>query len=145
MTDAIDATDTPTPRRKPKPEVTTLNNHELKPSTLMMGHGFDPVPFGRVAQTADLPHLNLCVPERRRWQAPLRRDHRQTRRRRGRPRLFALQRPEPGNPRGSPWYLGRSRRRADILERHDSNLHPDDGLCQPRRRHRALRPALCRV
>ena len=43
MTDAIDATDTPTPRRKPKPEVTTLNNHELKPSTLMMGHGFDPV------------------------------------------------------------------------------------------------------
>ena len=43
MTDGADAADTPTPRRKPKPEVTTLNNHQLKPSTLMMGHGFDPV------------------------------------------------------------------------------------------------------
>ncbi|MFN2098770.1 cystathionine gamma-synthase family protein [Altererythrobacter sp. MF3-039] len=43
MTDGADAIDTPTPRRKPKPEVTTLGGRELKPSTLMMGHGFDPV------------------------------------------------------------------------------------------------------
>ncbi|MBD2840943.1 cystathionine gamma-synthase family protein [Erythrobacter rubeus] len=43
MTDAIDATDTPTPRRKPKPEKTSIGGRELKPSTLMMGHGFDPV------------------------------------------------------------------------------------------------------
>ncbi|MGB3740422.1 MAG: cystathionine gamma-synthase family protein [Pontixanthobacter sp.] len=42
MTDAIDATDKPTPRRNPKPKVATLNGHEMKPSTLMMGHGFDP-------------------------------------------------------------------------------------------------------
>ncbi|HAU22464.1 MAG TPA: cystathionine gamma-synthase family protein [Erythrobacter sp.] len=42
MTDAIDATDTPTPRRKPKPEKTTIGGRELKPSTLMMGHGYDP-------------------------------------------------------------------------------------------------------
>jgi methionine-gamma-lyase len=43
MTDAIDATDTPTPRRKPKPEKTTIGGRELQPATLMMGHGFDPV------------------------------------------------------------------------------------------------------
>ncbi|WP_432199840.1 cystathionine gamma-synthase family protein [Erythrobacter sp. W53] len=43
MTDAIDSTDKPTPRRKPKPEKTTIAGRELKPSTLMMGHGFDPV------------------------------------------------------------------------------------------------------
>ncbi|GMN03077.1 cystathionine gamma-synthase family protein [Erythrobacter sp. MTPC3] len=43
MTDAIDATDTPTPRRNPKPAKTTIGGRELKPSTLMMGHGFDPV------------------------------------------------------------------------------------------------------
>ncbi|MEM6584202.1 MAG: cystathionine gamma-synthase family protein [Pseudomonadota bacterium] len=42
MADAIDSTDTPTPRRKPKPEKTTLGGRELRPSTLMMGHGFDP-------------------------------------------------------------------------------------------------------
>ncbi|MEP2234565.1 MAG: cystathionine gamma-synthase family protein [Alteripontixanthobacter sp.] len=42
MTDAVDSTDTPTPRRKPKPEATTIAGRKLKPSTLMMGHGFDP-------------------------------------------------------------------------------------------------------
>jgi methionine-gamma-lyase len=35
--------DLPTPRRKPKPEVTTLGGRQLKPSTLMMGYGYDPV------------------------------------------------------------------------------------------------------
>ena len=36
-------TDTPlAPRRKPKPEVTTIGNRTLKPSTLMMGLGYDP-------------------------------------------------------------------------------------------------------
>ncbi|TRD11907.1 cystathionine gamma-synthase family protein [Erythrobacter insulae] len=43
MTDAIDAIETPTPRRKPKPEKTSIGGRELKPSTLMMGHGYDPV------------------------------------------------------------------------------------------------------
>ncbi len=43
MTDIpVDATDTPTPRRKPKPERTEIGGRPLKPSTLMMGHGFDP-------------------------------------------------------------------------------------------------------
>ncbi len=42
MTDATDAVTTPTPRRKPKPEVTTIGGRPLKPSTLMMGHGYDP-------------------------------------------------------------------------------------------------------
>ncbi len=31
-----------TPRKTPKAEVTKINGRELKPSTLMMGHGFDP-------------------------------------------------------------------------------------------------------
>ena len=42
MTDAVDSTQQPTPRRKPKAEVTRLNGRALKPSTLMMGHGYDP-------------------------------------------------------------------------------------------------------
>ena len=42
MADAHDSTTTPTPRRKPKPEKTAIGGRELKPSTLMMGHGFDP-------------------------------------------------------------------------------------------------------
>ena len=32
----------PTSRRKPKAEITTLGGRELKPATLMMGHGYDP-------------------------------------------------------------------------------------------------------
>jgi methionine-gamma-lyase len=35
--------DSPTPRRKPKREVTTIGGRTLKPSTLMMGYGYDPV------------------------------------------------------------------------------------------------------
>ena len=42
MTDAVDATDKPTPRRNPKPKIGTLNGRKMKPSTLMMGHGYDP-------------------------------------------------------------------------------------------------------
>jgi len=38
----VDAADIPTPRRKPKPEKTTIGGRALKPSTLMMGHGYDP-------------------------------------------------------------------------------------------------------
>ncbi|WP_310469038.1 cystathionine gamma-synthase family protein [Sphingomonas sp.] len=33
----------PTQQRSPKPSPTTIGNHRMKPSTLMMGHGFDPV------------------------------------------------------------------------------------------------------
>jgi methionine-gamma-lyase len=42
MSDAIDPAETPTPRRKPKPEKRSIGGRELKPSTLMMGHGYDP-------------------------------------------------------------------------------------------------------
>ena len=35
--------DRPIQRRKPKPEVTTIGGRELKPATLMMGYGYDPV------------------------------------------------------------------------------------------------------
>ncbi|MFZ9395488.1 MAG: cystathionine gamma-synthase family protein [Erythrobacter sp.] len=42
MPDATDAVDQPTPRRKPKEPITTIGGRPLKPSTLMMGYGFDP-------------------------------------------------------------------------------------------------------
>ncbi len=32
----------PTPRRKPKPEITRIGDRQLKPATLMMGFGYDP-------------------------------------------------------------------------------------------------------
>lgn len=35
--------DSMTPRRKPKPPIDTIGGRKLMPSTLMMGHGFDPV------------------------------------------------------------------------------------------------------
>lgn len=41
MEDESDLTGT-TARRRPKPPVVAINNRKLKPSTLMMGHGFDP-------------------------------------------------------------------------------------------------------
>ena len=47
------------------------------PSTLMMGYGFDPALSRRLAEAADLPHLDLRVRARRRRQALLRRHHRQ--------------------------------------------------------------------
>ncbi len=43
MPDAVDAVETPTPRRKPKPAKREIGGRPLKPSTLMMGHGYDPV------------------------------------------------------------------------------------------------------
>ena len=30
------------PQRRPKPSPTSIGNHRLKPSTLMLGYGFDP-------------------------------------------------------------------------------------------------------
>jgi len=41
MTDENDLAGT-TPRRRPKPAVLEIGGQKLKPSTLMMGHGFDP-------------------------------------------------------------------------------------------------------
>ncbi|MGF1550722.1 MAG: cystathionine gamma-synthase family protein [Sphingomonadaceae bacterium] len=41
MEDEADITGT-TPRRRPKPDVLEVGGRRLKPSTLMMGHGFDP-------------------------------------------------------------------------------------------------------
>ncbi|WP_324261147.1 cystathionine gamma-synthase family protein [Altererythrobacter sp. H2] len=43
MPDATDAVETPTPRRKPKAPVTTIGGRTMKPSTLMMGYGYDPM------------------------------------------------------------------------------------------------------
>jgi methionine-gamma-lyase len=41
MQDETDLTGT-SPRRRPKPDVLEIGGRKLKPSTLMMGHGFDP-------------------------------------------------------------------------------------------------------
>lgn len=43
MPDSTDSVDKPTPRRKPKPAIEEIGGRKLKPATLMMGHGFDPV------------------------------------------------------------------------------------------------------
>lgn len=43
MSDSTDSVDKPTPRRKPKPAIEEIGGRKLKPATLMMGHGFDPV------------------------------------------------------------------------------------------------------
>ena len=44
MTDTpIKPVTVPTPRRKPKPQIGMLGGRKLKPATLMMGHGYDPV------------------------------------------------------------------------------------------------------
>lgn len=40
--DPMAAVTTPTPRRKPRPEATSIGGRQLKPATLMMGHGYDP-------------------------------------------------------------------------------------------------------
>ena len=50
----------------------------VKPSTLMMGFGYDPVLSRRLAEAADLPHQHVRVRERRGGQAALRGNHRQT-------------------------------------------------------------------
>lgn len=42
LPDEADLTGT-TPRRNPKPEVDSIGGRKLKPATLMMGHGFDPM------------------------------------------------------------------------------------------------------
>jgi methionine-gamma-lyase len=38
-----DLTGVATPRRKPKSDISTIGGRKLKPSTLMMGHGYDPM------------------------------------------------------------------------------------------------------
>src|SRR3954463_1624406 len=43
MTDETEADLTGgTPRRRPKPSAEKIGNRKLKPSTMMMGHGYDP-------------------------------------------------------------------------------------------------------
>ena len=67
----------PSSRRPPKQTPTTIGNHKLKPSTLMMGYGYRSGAVRRLAEAADLPHLDLRVRERGGRQAPLRGHHRQ--------------------------------------------------------------------
>ena len=104
-----------TPRRRPKPDVLEIGGRRLKPSTLMMGHGYRSGAVRRLAEAADLPDLDLRLRERRGRQAPLRGRHRQAAGRRRGPGLFALQRPQPGDPRGPAQRLGGCRGRAELL------------------------------
>ena len=110
----------------------------------MMGHGFDPAALRGLAEAADLPHLDLRFRECRGRQAPLRGRHRQAPGRRRRPRLFALQRAEPGDSRGPARRLGRCRGRARLLLRHVGDRHPAARLRPARRRRRPFRAALRR-
>ena len=71
-----------------------------------------PGPVRRLAEAADLPHLDLRLRERGGRQAPFRGRHRQAAGRRRGPGLFALQRPQSGDPRGPPRRLGGCRGRA---------------------------------
>src|SRR3546814_9761198 len=57
------------------------------------------------------PYTTLC-------RSPFRGHHRQAPRRGRGSRLFALQRPEPGNPRGAAGRLGKGGGRARLLLRH---------------------------
>ena len=103
-----------------------------------------PGAFGRLAEGADLPHLDLRVRESGGREAFLRRDHRQApgRRHRGGPRLFAVQRAQPGNPRGPVADMGGCRGCADLLQRHDGDRHSSPVSRQAWRRRDPLRPAL---
>ena len=61
MPDSTDSVEQPTPRRKPKPAIEEIGGRKLKPATLMMGHGFDPVSVRRFIEAADLPDLDFCL------------------------------------------------------------------------------------
>ena len=100
--------------------------------------------FGRLAEAADLPHLDLRLRECGGRQAPLRGRHRQAPGRRRGPRLFALQRPEPGDPRGPARPLGGCRGRAQLLLRHVGDRHLAARLRPAGRRRRPFGPALRR-
>ena len=110
----------------------------------MMGHGYRPDAVRRVAQAADLPDLDLRLPQRRRRQAPFRGRDGQASGRGRRPGLFALQRAEPGNPRGPARHLGKCRGRAGVLVGHVGDRHPVPRDGQAGRHDRPFGPALCR-
>ena len=143
MEDEADLTGA-TPRRRPKPDVLEIGGRRLKPSTLMMGHGYDSALSRRLAQAADLPDLDLRLRERRRRQAPLRGRHRQAAGRRRGPRLFALQRPQPGDTRGPAGRLGGCRGRVELLLGHVGDRHPVPHLRPAGRRRRPFGTALRR-
>ena len=128
-----------TPRRRPKPAVLEIGGRKLKPSTLMMGHGYRSGPVRRLAEAADLPHLDLRLRECGGRQAPLRRRHRQAPGRRRGPGLFALQRPQSGDPRRPARPVGRRRGRAQLLLRHVGDRDPAARLRPARRRRSSIR------
>ena len=99
-TKTTSATPTPQPRAQAVADHASATTSS-SPSTLMMGYGFDPALSEGIAQAADLPHLDLRVRERgRRASASSKASPASAPGGRRGPGLFALQRPQPGNPRG---------------------------------------------
>ena len=103
-----------TESRRPKDIDTHIGNHKLDPSTLMMGYGFDPALSEGSLKPPIFLTSTFVFETRRRRQALLRRHHQQARPgRQGRGAgLFALQQPQPGNPRGPPASSGKMPRNA---------------------------------
>ena len=117
---------------------------QAEPRDIDDGVWLRPRPVRRVAEAADLPDLDLRLPQCGGGQAAFRGGDRQASRRRGRAGLFPLQRAQPGNPGGSPGHLGRGGGRADLFQRHGGHRHPVPVDGPAGRRHRPFRPALCR-
>jgi methionine-gamma-lyase len=134
-----DPVDRPTPRRKPKREVTTIGGRTLKPSTLMMGYGYDPV----LSEGALKPPIFLTstfVFESA--EAGKRHFEGITGQRAGGAEGLVYSRFNGPNQEILEDRLasGTGRGRAGVLERHDRDLHPADGVLRGRRRDRPLGP-----
>ena len=56
----------------PKASTDRIGDRKLKPSTMMMGHGYDPSLSEGCAEAADLPDFHLRLSQRRRGQTPFR-------------------------------------------------------------------------
>ncbi len=66
-------------RRKPRREATTIGGRPLKPSTLMMGHGYDPVLSEGALKPPIFLTTTFVFESAEAGQAPLRRHHRRGR------------------------------------------------------------------
>ena len=112
-------------RRPPKQTPTTIGNHKLQPATLMMGYGYDPA----LHEGSLKPPIFLTstfvfenAEDGKRFFEGVTGKRPAAARRRA--DLFALQRPQSGNPRGPAADLGGRRGRADFLQRHDGDRQP---------------------
>ena len=113
-----------------------VGNRVLSPETQMMGYGFDPALVRRLAEAADLPHLDVRLPQRAGRQGFLRLHLGPARAAAGQgrgPGVFALQQSESRSARGPPRVVGGRRGRGGVLERHVGDLHHAVGLSEAQR------------